>query len=161
MPLNQVGILNKIKKASAKLEQESERIPSTDEIAKFIEIPKHKIEESIKALFRYTSTDAKLIENDDDTFLDILPDEESISPERELLQESLRIEIRRSLSTLSQKEQDIVNLYYGLSGEKALTLEEIGEKIDLTRERVRKIKEKAIRRLKHQARSKNLRAYLG
>lgn len=161
LPLNQVTLLKKIKKTTSRLEQNFERSPSVKEIMESLETSEYKIEESLKASFHYISTDAPLSEGDENTFLDIFPDQESLSPDMEFMKESLKKEIQRSLSTLSQKEKDVVNLYYGLSGKMPKTLEEIGEEFDLTRERVRQIKEKAIRRLKHQARSKNLRAYLG
>ena len=161
LPLNKVGALNKIKKTSAELEQLLGRDPSEEEIATYLEIPGYKVEETIRSSFRYISTDTPLSDSDENTFLDIYPDPESPSPEKDILDESLKTEIQRSLDTLSDKERTIIIFYYGLNGQTPMTLEEIGAKLDLTRERVRQIKERAIRRLKHSHRSKNLKAYLG
>jgi RNA polymerase primary sigma factor len=142
LPLNQVGSLNKIKKTSSKLEQKFERPPSHEEIADSLELPEHKIDYAMKISTRYISTDAPLTQDDDMKFLD-------------------GREIQRSLATLSEKERDVINLYYGIGMNHEYTLEEIGAKFDLTRERVRQIKEKAIRRLKHNSRSRLLKVYLG
>ncbi len=161
LPLNQVGSLNKIKKVSNKLEQEFERAPSASEIAKAMEVSEDKIDSAMKISTRSVSMDAPVIPDEDTTLIDLMTPEDSKSTDEELMQESLRREIERSLSTLSEKERDVINLYYGIGMNHGLTLEEIGAKFDLTRERVRQIKEKAIRRLRHTSRSRLLKAYLG
>ncbi|GAB1405581.1 MAG: RNA polymerase sigma factor RpoD/SigA [Lentimicrobiaceae bacterium] len=161
LPLNQVGSLNKIKKESSRLEQKFERPPSPDEIAASLEIPEYKIDAALKISTRYISMDAPLTEDEDMKFIDIFVDEDTPVTDAGLMRESLAREIQRSLATLTEKERDVVNLYYGIGMNHGLTLEEIGAKFDLTRERVRQIKEKAIRRLKHTSRSKLLKAYLG
>ncbi|MCD6659159.1 MAG: RNA polymerase sigma factor RpoD/SigA [Lentimicrobium sp.] len=161
LPLNQVGSLNKIKKESSRLEQKFERPPSPDEIAEALEIPEYKIDAALKISTRYVSMDAPLTEDEDMKLIDIFVDEDAPVTDAGLMRESLAREIQRSLSTLTEKERDVVNLYYGIGMNHGLTLEEIGAKFDLTRERVRQIKEKAIRRLKHTSRSKLLKSYLG
>lgn len=161
LPLNQVGSLNKIKKESSRLEQKFERPPSPDEIAESLEIPEYKIDAALKISTRYISMDAPLTEDEDMKFIDVFIDEDTPVTDAGLMRESLAREIQRSLSTLTEKERDVVNLYYGIGMNHGLTLEEIGAKFDLTRERVRQIKEKAIRRLKHTSRSKLLKSYLG
>ena len=161
LPLNQVGSLNKIKKESSRLEQKFERPPSPNEIAEALEIPLYKIDAALKISTRYISMDAPLSEDEDMKFIDIFVDEDTPVTDAGLMRESLAREIQRSLSTLTEKERDVVNLYYGIGMNHGLTLEEIGAKFDLTRERVRQIKEKAIRRLKHTSRSKLLKSYLG
>ena len=161
LPLNQVGSLNKIKKESSRLEQKFERTPSSDEIADSLEIPEYKIDAALKISTRYISMDAPLSEDEDMKFIDIFVDEDTPVTDAGLMRESLAREIQRSLATLTDKERDVVNLYYGIGMNHGLTLEEIGAKFDLTRERVRQIKEKAIRRLKHTSRSKLLKSYLG
>ena len=161
LPLNQVGALNKIKKEASRLEQKYERTPSADEIAEAMEVPGYKIDTALKISTRYVSMDAPLAEDEDTKFLDVFVSETTPSTDSFLIKESLAKEIQRSLSTLTEKERDVINLYYGLGMNHGLTLEEIGAKFDLTRERVRQIKEKAIRRLKHTSRSKLLKAYLG
>ncbi len=161
LPLNQVGSLNKIKKASSKLEQEYERPPSTDEIAELMEMPEYKIDKAMKITTKYISMDAPISQEDDTKFLDVYMNDDTPKTDAHLMRESLNKEIQRSLATLTDKERDVINLYYGIGMNHGLTLEEIGAKFDLTRERVRQIKEKAIRRLKHTARSKLLKAYLG
>jgi RNA polymerase primary sigma factor len=161
LPLNQVGSLNKIKKVSNRLEQEFERAPSAREIAKEMEVSEDKIDSAMKISTRSVSMDAPVIPDEDTTLIDLMTPEDSKSTDEELMQESLRREIERSLSTLSEKERDVINLYYGIGMNHGLTLEEIGAKFGLTRERVRQIKEKAIRRLRHTSRSRLLKAYLG
>lgn len=161
LPLNQVGSLNKIKKESSRLEQKFERTPSADEIADSLEIPEYKIDAALKISTRYISMDAPLSEDEDMKFIDVFVDEDTPVTDAGLMKESLAREIQRSLATLTEKERDVVNLYYGIGMNHGLTLEEIGAKFDLTRERVRQIKEKAIRRLKHTSRSKLLKSYLG
>jgi RNA polymerase primary sigma factor len=161
LPLNQVGSLNKIKKASSRLEQEYERTPSTDEIAELMEMPEYKIDKAMKITTKYISMDAPISQEDDTKFLDVYVNDDTPKTDAHLMRESLNKEIQRSLATLTDKERDVINLYYCIGMNHGLTLEEIGAKFDLTRERVRQIKEKAIRRLKHTARSKLLKAYLG
>jgi RNA polymerase primary sigma factor len=160
LPLNQVGSLNKIKKTSSRLEQQFQRLPSADEIADAMEVPEHKIDAALKISTRYISMDAPLAQDDDTKFIDVFVNEDP-STDNGLMRESLAKEIERSLATLTDKERDVINLYYGIGMPHGLTLEEIGSKFNLTRERVRQIKEKAIRRLKHTSRSRLLKAYLG
>ena len=160
LPLNKIGSINKINKTYAKLEQEFEREPNAEEIAEVLEITEAEVKESMKNAGRHISMDAPLVQDEDNTMYDVLKSEEAPTPETELLYESLRKEIDRAISTLTQREQDVVRLYFGLNGSHPMTLEEIGEKFDLTRERVRQIKEKAIRRLKGQ-KSQLLISYLG
>jgi RNA polymerase primary sigma factor len=163
LPLNKIGSINKINKTFSKLEQEFEREPSADEIAQMLDISEQDVKDSMKNTGRHVSMDAPLATGDDNagSMYDVMESDDSPSPENGLLNESLRKEIERALHTLTSREADVVRLYFGLNGEHAMTLEEIGEKFDLTRERVRQIKEKAIRRLKHTSRSKILKTYLG
>jgi len=161
LPLNRVGALNKIGKAYSNLEQEYEREPSAHELAQELEMDVSEISDTLKIAGRAVSMDAPFAVGDENRLLDILENDEQPSPDFTLMSESLRNEIERALSTLSEREAEVVKLYFGLSKEHSLTLEEIGEKFNLTGERVRQIKEKAIRRLRHASRSKNLRAYLG
>lgn len=161
LPLNQVGSLNKIKKASSKLEQEFQRPPSSDEIAHELDVSETKIDSAMRISTRYVSMDAPLLSDDETSLIDVFVPNDATDTDDELIRESLRREIDRSLSTLSEKERDVINLYYGIGMPHGLTLEEIGAKFDLTRERVRQIKEKAIRRLRHTSRSKLLKSYLG
>jgi len=161
LPLNKIGSINKINKMYAFLEQENERPPSAEEIAKKLDMTVNDVKESMKNSGRHVSMDAPLIEGEDSNLYDVLNSAESPNPDRKLLHESLRIEINRALETLTPREADVVKLYFGLGEHQPMTLEEIGETFDLTRERVRQIKEKAIRRLKHTSRSKILMTYLG
>jgi RNA polymerase primary sigma factor len=161
LPLNQVGSLNKIKKATSRLEQEFERPPSVEEIAQKLDIPEHKLDKAMRITTRYVSMDAPIAEDEDTKFLDVFVSDDTPRTDNNLMRESLNKEIQRSLSTLTEKERDVINLYYGIGMNHGLTLDEIGAKFNLTRERVRQIKEKAIRRLKHTSRSKLLKAYLG
>ncbi|OFY51753.1 MAG: RNA polymerase subunit sigma [Bacteroidetes bacterium GWF2_41_31] len=161
LPLNKIGSINKINKASARLEQSFEREPNSEEIALELEMTETEVKESMRNAGRHVSMDAPLIQDEDNTMYDVLRSEEAITPETGLLYESLRKEIDRAIQTLTQREADVVKLYFGLNAGHPMTLEEIGEKFDLTRERVRQIKEKAIRRLKHTSRSKILKSYLG
>ncbi|MBU1370685.1 MAG: sigma-70 family RNA polymerase sigma factor [Bacteroidetes bacterium] len=161
LPLNKIGSINKINKAYARLEQEFEREPNAEEIADVLEVTENEVKESMKNAGRHVSMDAPLIQDEENNMYDVLRSDEAPTPETELLYESLRKEIDRAISTLTQREADVVKLYFGLNGSHPMTLEEIGEKFDLTRERVRQIKEKAIRRLKHTSRSKILKSYLG
>ena len=161
LPLNKIGSINKINKTYAFLEQSHERPPSAEEIAKELDMTINDVKESLKNSGRHVSMDAPLVEGEDSNLYDVLNSGESPNPDRTLLHESLRTEIERALETLTPREADVVRLYFGLGNQHAMTLEEIGETFDLTRERVRQIKEKAIRRLKHTSRSKILKTYLG
>jgi len=161
LPLNKIGSINKINKMYASLEQEHERAPSANEIASHLEMSEDDVKESMKNAGRHVSMDAPLVEGEDSNLYDVIRSGESPIPDRELLNDSLRTEISRALATLTPREADVVQLYFGLGDEHPMTLEEIGEQFDLTRERVRQIKEKAIRRLKHTSRSKILKTYLG
>ena len=161
LPLNKIGSINKINKAYAKLEQENERDPSADELASVLDMSLNDVRESQRNAGRHVSMDAPLLEGEDSNLYDVIMSGESPSPEQSLMNSSLRTEIERSLTTLTDREADVIKLYFGLDGTHPMTLEEIGERFDLTRERVRQIKEKAIRRLKHTSRSKILKTYLG
>lgn len=160
LPLNQVGSVNKIKRALNKFEQENEWYPSIEEIAKKVDIPEEKIADAIKMNGRQISVDAPFIDGDDCTFLDIMPNSDALMADNVLVRESLQDEISNALQTLSERERNIIEAFFGIN-QSELTLEEIGDKFGLTRERVRQIKEKAIRRLRHHAKSKNLKTYLG
>ena len=161
LPLNKIGSINKINKTFAFLEQAHERAPSAEEIAKELDMTITDVKESLKNSGRHVSMDAPLVEGEDSNLYDVLNSGESPNPDKTLLHESLRTEIERALETLTPREADVVRLYFGLGNQHPMTLEEIGETFDLTRERVRQIKEKAIRRLKHTSRSKILKTYLG
>ena len=161
LPLNKIGSINKINKTYAFLEQSHERAPSAEEIAKELDMTINDVKESIKNSGRHLSMDAPLVEGEDSNLYDVLRSGESPNPDKDLLHESLKIEIERALETLTPREADVIRLYFGLGNQHPMTLEEIGETFDLTRERVRQIKEKAIRRLKHTSRSKILKTYLG
>lgn len=162
LPLNKIGAINKINKTFSKLEQHLEREPSFDEVADALDMLPGDIMDTMKNNSRHLSMDAPLSNAEDGgNMYDLMLDPSVISPDKELISDSLRQEIERSLSTLTGREADVVRLYFGLSGGHAHSLEEIGEKFDLTRERVRQIKEKAVRRLKHGSRSKLLKSYLG
>ena len=161
LPLNKIGSINKINKMYALLEQSNERPPSAEEIAKELDMTVNDVKESMKNSGRHLSMDAPLVEGEDSNLYDVLRSGESPNPDRELINESLRTEIERSLETLTPREADVVRLYFGLGDQHPMTLEEIGETFDLTRECIRQIKKKAIRRLKHTSRSKILKTYLG
>ena len=161
LPLNQVGSLNKINKAFSRLEQEFERPPSSDELATALELTEQKVKDTMKISGRHVSVDAPFVDGEDNSLLDVMVNNDSPKADLELMRESLQREIERSLSTLNDREKDVVMLFFGIGKKHGLTLEEIGSKFDLTRERVRQIKEKAIRRLRHNSRSKLLKAYLG
>lgn len=160
LPLNRVGTLHKIGKISSSLEQEYGREPSPDEIARELELSAVEVSDTLKISNSHLSLDAPFSVSEDNSLMDVLEDEYQPAPDEDLLTESLKLEIERALDTLSAREAEVINLYFGLNSEKALTLEEIGARFSLTRERVRQIKEKAIRRLRHASRSKSLRAYL-
>ena len=161
LPLNKIGSINKINKTYAFLEQSHERPPSAEEIANELDMTINDVKESMKNSGRHVSMDAPLVEGEDSNLYDVLRSGESPNPDKELIHESLRTEIERALETLTPREADVIKLYFGLGNHHPMTLEEIGETFDLTRERVRQIKEKAIRRLKHTSRSKILKTYLG
>jgi RNA polymerase primary sigma factor len=161
LPLNQVGSLNKINKAFSRLEQEFERPPSSDELATALDLSEDKVKDTMKISGRHVSVDAPFVDGEDNSLLDVMVNNDSPKADLILMRESLQREIERSLSTLSDREKDVVMLFFGIGRQHGLTLEEIGTKFDLTRERVRQIKEKAIRRLRHNSRSKLLKAYLG
>ena len=160
LPLNQVGSLNQINKALSQFEQQYERQPSPDELADMLEIPREKIADTLRVSGRHVSVDAPFVDGEDNSLLDVLVNNDSPNADKGLVNESLNTEIERALSTLTERERDIVKYFFGI-GCQEMTLEEIGEKFGLTRERVRQIKEKAIRRLRHSARSKLLKGYLG
>jgi RNA polymerase primary sigma factor len=161
LPLNQVGSLNKISKAYSKLEQEYEREPSAEELSKMLEIPTEKIADTMRVSGKHVSMDAPFVQGEDNSLMDVLENTDSPRADNLLMNESLQKEIDRSLSTLTEREREVVKLFFGIGMQHGLTLEEIGAQFDLTRERVRQIKEKAIRRLRHKSRSKLLKAYLG
>ncbi|MCD6161345.1 MAG: sigma-70 family RNA polymerase sigma factor [candidate division Zixibacteria bacterium] len=160
LPLNRVGTLHKIGKISSNLEQEYGREPSANEIAQELELTEKEVADTLKISNSHLSLDAPFSASEDNSLIDILEDEFQPSPDESLLDESLRVEIEKALDTLTPREAEVINLYFGLTHEKPLTLEEIGARFSLTRERVRQIKEKAIKRLRHASRSKALRAYL-
>jgi RNA polymerase primary sigma factor len=161
LPLNQVGSLNKISKAYSKLEQEFEREPSPEELSKLLELPSEKITDTMRVSGKHVSMDAPFVQGEDNSLLDVLENSDSPRADSLLMNESLQKEIDRSLSTLTEREREVIRLFFGIGMNHGLTLEEIGAKFDLTRERVRQIKEKAIRRLRHKSRSRLLKAYLG
>jgi len=161
LPLNRVGALNKIGKAYSALEQEFEREPSPSEIADQLDMTDFEVADTLKISGRHLSMDAPFSNSEDNRLLDVIQNDHLPPPDDDLMDESLRVEIDRALATLTKREAEVVRLYFGLGQEHPLTLEEIGERFNLTRERVRQIKEKAIRRLRHTSRSRALRAFLG
>ena len=160
LPLNQVGSLNKINKALSRFEQENERRPSPEELAEELDIPIDKIADTLKVSGRHISVDAPFVEGEDNSLLDVLPNDDSPVADHTLMNESLQTEIDRALETLTEREADIIRMFFGI-GCQEMTLEEIGAKFALTRERVRQIKEKAIRRLRNNTKNKILKSYLG
>ena len=160
LPLNQVGSLNKINKAFARFEQEHERTPSAEELANELELPKEKVTDTLRVAGRHISVDAPFADGEDNSLLDVLVNTDSPNADRGLINESLATEVDRALEILTERERDIIRYFFGI-GCSEMTLEEIGEKFDLTRERVRQIKEKAIRKLRQSSRSKLLKSYLG
>ncbi|MBR6189980.1 MAG: RNA polymerase sigma factor RpoD/SigA [Prevotella sp.] len=160
LPLNQVGSVNKIARVLSKFEQENERRPSAEEISERLDLPVDKVDVAMNASGRHVSVDAPFAEGEDNSLLDVMVNDNSPSADRELVRESLREEIRSALKMLNHRERSIIEAYYGL-GTQELTLEEIGAKFGLTRERVRQIREKAIKRLRDNSRNKSLKAYLG
>jgi len=161
LPVNKIGIINKINKASAQLEQEYEREPNSEEIANMLEVDKEDIYVSMKNTGRHVSMDAPLIQDNNNNMYDVLISEDSLTPEAGLIYDSLKIEIERAISTLTQREADVLRLYFGLNCKVPWSLEEIAEKYKISRERVRQIKETSILRLKQTSRSKLLKTYLG
>ena len=161
LPLNRVGSLNKISRSFSELEQKFEREPSPDELAEVLEFTTAEVVDTLKIAGRHVSMDAPFVQGEENRLLDVLEDDGEQTPDAALLSESLRKEVQRALSTLTKREAAVVTRYFGLNGCAALTLEEIGEQFNLTRERVRQLKEKAIRRLRHTSRSKSLLQYLG
>lgn len=161
LPLNKIGSLNKINKEFARLEQEFERTPNHEEVAASLDIPDQEVKDSMRNSAKHASMDAPIDNDGENTMYDFMKADDGTTPESELMYESLKTEINRAIDTLSPKERDILKMFFGLDGYTPMTLDEIGEKFDLTRERVRQIKEKAIRRLKHTSRSKILKSYLG
>lgn len=161
LPLNRVGALNKIGKAFSALEQEFEREPSASELAEELDMSLFEVADTLKISGRHLSMDAPFAQGEDNRLLDVIHDDRQPQPDNTLMKESLKQEVRRALSTLSDREAEIIRLYFGLDLEHSLTLEEIGERFSLTRERVRQIKEKALRRLRDKTRSKSLKSYLG
>ena len=161
LPLNRVGSLNKISKTFSELEQKYEREPSPEELAEVLEVTTAEVVDTMKISGRHVSMDAPFVQGEENSLLDVLENDNEQTPDQGLMADSLRREVHRALSTLTQRESDVIALYFGLNVEHAMSLEEIGEKFNLTRERVRQIKEKAIRRLRHTSRSKALKPYLG
>jgi len=161
LPLNRIGTLHKIAKAYSNLEQEFEREPNAAELAHELDMDISEVAETLKISSRHVSMDAPFVQGEENSLLDVIVNEEQPSPDNTLISESLKVEIERALSTLSERETEVIKLYYGLNKEHPHTLEEIGDKFNLTRERVRQIKEKGIRRLRHASRSSYLRSYLG
>lgn len=161
LPLNRVGALNKIGKAYTTLKQEFEREPSADEIAEALEMDVSEISNTLKFSGKPVSMDAPFSSSEENSLLDIIENDQQPSPDNELISESLKQEVKSVLSTLPEREAEVIRLYFGLDGEYSMTLEEIGEKFNLTRERVRQIKEKAIRGLRHNSKSNILKSYLG
>ncbi|MBQ7442124.1 MAG: RNA polymerase sigma factor RpoD/SigA [Prevotella sp.] len=161
VPLNQVGSVNKINRVMNKFEQENERRPSVDEIAEKTDIPFEKIEDAISVNNRHVSVDAPFVDGEDNSLLDVLVNDDAPMADRMLVIESLREEINRALTSLNERERNIIEAFFGINQTTEMTLEEIGEKFGLTRERVRQIKEKAIRKLRQNTKSKMLKSYLG
>jgi RNA polymerase primary sigma factor len=161
LPLNRVGALNRIGKAYSTLEQEYEREPSPEEVAKVLEMDVQDISETLQISSKHLSFDAPFADDQENRLLDVLENEEEPAPDTSLMSESLHAEINKALSKLSEQEAEVIKLYFGLEDDQPMTLEEIGDKFNLTRERIRQIKEKAIRRLRNTTRSKDLKKYLG
>jgi RNA polymerase primary sigma factor len=162
LPLNKVGSLNKINKAFSELEQEFEREPTAEELAEVLELHTSEVETTLGVAARHVSMDAPFVEGEDNSLLDVLENTNTLRTDEKLeYRDSLRNEIERSLSTLSERQKDVIKLYFGIGVDHPMSLEDIGEKFDLTRERVRQIKDKAINKLRTTSRSKLLKAYLG
>ncbi|MFD0999183.1 RNA polymerase sigma factor RpoD/SigA [Ohtaekwangia kribbensis] len=161
LPLNRVGSLNKVLKTYSVLEQKFQREPSADELAEFMDVPVEEVETTMRSAGRHLSMDAPFVNGEDNTLLDVLEVNNDVTPDSELIMDSLKREVSRALATLTQREAEVISYYFGLNDNSPMTLEEIGERFNLTRERVRQIKEKATRRLRHTSRSKSLKSYLG
>lgn len=161
LPLNRIGSLTKVSKTFSELEQKFQREPSTEEVAEVIGITTDEVRDNLRIAGRHVSVDAPFSQGEEGSLLDVLGDVNESNPESSLIAESLIEEVQRSLATLTTREAEVLSLYFGLNGKQALTLEEIGDKFDLTRERVRQIKEKATRRLRHTSRNRTLKSYLG
>ncbi len=161
LPLNRIGTISKIRKTSARLAQTHERQPNIEELAKELEVDVEKVREALQHTGRHLSMDAPFNEDDDNSLLDVLPDDEDTSPDDTLMDESLKIDIERALSLLHPREAEITRLYFGIGREHPLTLEEIGQRFGLTRERVRQIKEKALRKLRQKHRREELQMHIG
>ncbi|MEX1241220.1 MAG: sigma-70 family RNA polymerase sigma factor [Cyclobacteriaceae bacterium] len=161
LPLNRVGSLNKISKTFSELEQKFQREPSSEELAEVLDITTEEVADTMKISGRHVSMDAPFVQGEENSLLDVLANDSEETPDSGLMIDSLRREVQRALSTLTQRESDVISYYFGLNGEQAMTLEEIGQKYNLTRERVRQIKEKATRRLRHSSRSNTLKPFLG
>lgn len=161
LPLNRVGSLNKIGKAFSQLEQQYERDPSVEELAEMLEVSTDEVESTLNISGRHISMDAPFVQGEENTLLDVLVNDDAPKSDGILMQESLSAEIDRSLATLTERQREVIKLYFGIGLDHGMSLEDIGEKFDLTRERVRQIKDKALKRLRHTSRSKMLKAYLG
>jgi RNA polymerase primary sigma factor len=161
LPLNKIGTIGKVNKAFSNLEQEFEREPTAEEIADLLQIGQNEVKDSMNNSGKHLSVDAPLVEGEEGAMIDLMASNDTKSPDDDLMNDSLRSEIARVLNTLSPKEAEVLRLHYGLAGTRVHSLDEIAESFELTRERVRQIRDKAIRRLKHSARNKNLKAYLG
>ena len=161
LPLNRVGTISKINKAAERLEQEFERSPRADELARQLEMKPNEVNDAQRISRRHHSLDTPFSDEDKNCLLDVIPDGSTAEPDQELQMDSLQEEVAAALDTLKDREREVIRMYFGISHSYALTLNEIGEEFGLTRERVRQIKEKAIRRLRHRSRSRKLRQYLG
>jgi len=161
LPLNRVGTISKITKTAEKLEAEIERSPNEEEIGRQLDMTPDEVIDAMRISRRHHSLNAPFREGDKNSLVDVIKDENQSSPDEPLMNDSLKDEIRQSLDTLKERERQVIKMYFGIERDYALTLNEIGEEFNLTRERVRQIKEKAIRRLRHRSRSKTLRTYLG
>ncbi len=161
LPLNRVGTISKITKTAEKLEAEIERSPNEEEIGRQLEMTPDEVIDAMRISRRHHSLNAPFRDGDKNSLIDVIKDENQSSPDEPLMNDSLKDEIRQSLDTLKERERQVIKMYFGIERDYALTLNEIGEEFNLTRERVRQIKEKAIRRLRHRSRSKTLRTYLG
>ena len=161
LPLNRVGSLNKINRTFAELEQKFQREPSAEEIAEVIGVTVDDVRDNLKVGSRHVSMDAPFVNGEENSLIDVLSDENESKPDSTLMSDSLSVEVQRALATLTSREADVIGLYFGLNNNQSMTLEEIGEMYNLTRERVRQIKEKATRRLRHSSRSRTLKTYLG
>ena len=161
LPINRIGHINKMKRIFTVLEQEFEREPTTLEISQALELAPADVKKAIKNSGRYISMDAPLSDDDGGNMYDVFLSEDASSPDKELLTDSLCKEIERALNTLTRREAEVIRLYYGLNGRHSHTLEEIGEEFNITRERIRQIKEKGIKRLKHASKNRVLKTYMG